>query len=47
MTAGFKIGDVRIGGRGLVAPMTGVTDLPCVRAASRRGAAYVTTEKVD
>jgi nifR3 family TIM-barrel protein len=46
MTAGFKIGDVEIAGRVLVAPMTGVSDLPFRRAASRLGAAYVATEMV-
>src|SRR6185312_9309158 len=43
---GFTIGDVRIGGRVLVAPMTGVSDLPFRRTASRLGAAYVATEMV-
>jgi tRNA-dihydrouridine synthase B len=43
---GVKIGDVRIGGRVLVAPMTGVSDLPFRRTASRLGAAYVATEMV-
>jgi nifR3 family TIM-barrel protein len=42
----FMIGDVRIGGRVLTAPMTGVSDLPFRRAASRLGAAYVATEMV-
>ena len=41
-----KIGDVCIGGRVLVAPMTGVSDLPFREAASRLGAAYVATEMV-
>jgi nifR3 family TIM-barrel protein len=40
------IGDVRIAGRVLTAPMTGVSDLPFRRAASRLGAAYVATEMV-
>jgi nifR3 family TIM-barrel protein len=40
------IGDVRIPGRVLVAPMTGVSDLPFRRAAARLGAAYVATEMV-
>jgi tRNA-dihydrouridine synthase B len=40
------IGDVRIGGRVLLAPMTGVSDLPFRRAASKLGAAYVATEMV-
>jgi len=43
---GLTIGDVRIGGRVLVAPMTGVSDLPFRRTASRLGAAYVATEMV-
>src|SRR6476659_7726014 len=42
----FSIGNVTIGGRVLLAPMTGVSDLPCRRAASRLGAAYVATEMV-
>lgn len=40
------IGDVEIAGRVLIAPMTGVSDLPFRRAASRLGAAYVATEMV-
>ncbi len=43
---GINIGDVRIGGRVLVAPMTGVSDLPFRTTASRLGAAYVATEMV-
>jgi len=46
MTSGFAIGDVRIGGRVLTAPMTGVSDLPFRRTASRLGAPYVATEMV-
>jgi tRNA-dihydrouridine synthase B len=46
MSEGLTIGDVRVGGRVLIAPMTGVTDLPFRRAASRLGAAYVATEMV-
>jgi nifR3 family TIM-barrel protein len=42
----FRIGDVTINGRVLTAPMTGVSDLPFRRAASRLGAAYVATEMV-
>ncbi|MEJ1968207.1 MAG: tRNA dihydrouridine synthase DusB [Rhizomicrobium sp.] len=45
MTA-VDIGGVVIGGRVLTAPMTGVSDLPFRRAASRLGAAYVATEMV-
>jgi tRNA-dihydrouridine synthase B len=44
--APFLIGDVRVGGRVLTAPMTGVSDLPFRRAASKLGAAYVATEMV-
>jgi nifR3 family TIM-barrel protein len=40
------IGDVCVPGRVLTAPMTGVSDLPFRRAASRAGAAYVATEMV-
>ncbi len=46
MTNGLTIGDVHVGGRALMAPMTGVSDLPFRRAASRLGAAYVATEMV-
>ncbi len=46
MTAAFAIGGVPIGGRVLLAPMTGVSDLPFRQAASRLGAAYVATEMV-
>jgi nifR3 family TIM-barrel protein len=44
--SGLVIGGVKIGGRVLTAPMTGVSDLPFRRAASRCGAAYVATEMV-
>ena len=46
MEQGFDIAGVRIGGRVLTAPMTGVSDLPFRRAASRLGAPYVATEMV-
>jgi tRNA-dihydrouridine synthase B len=46
MNPGFTIGGVPIGGRVLTAPMTGVSDLPFRRAASRLGAPYVATEMV-
>jgi len=46
MTTGLSIGGVPIGGRVLTAPMTGVSDLPFRRAASRLGAPYVATEMV-
>jgi nifR3 family TIM-barrel protein len=42
----LQIGDVTVPGRVLVAPMTGVSDLPFRRTASRLGAAYVATEMV-
>jgi nifR3 family TIM-barrel protein len=42
----LRIGDVEISGRVLTAPMTGVSDLPFRRAASRLGAPYVATEMV-
>jgi nifR3 family TIM-barrel protein len=44
--SGLTIGGVRVGGIVLTAPMTGVSDLPFRRAASRLGAAYVATEMV-
>jgi len=46
VTSSFDIGGVRIAGRVLTAPMTGVSDLPFRRAASRLGAPYVATEMV-
>lgn len=46
MSTGLQIGDVRIAGRVLMAPMTGITDLPFRQVASRLGAAYVATEMV-
>ncbi|MBU6444766.1 MAG: tRNA dihydrouridine synthase DusB [Alphaproteobacteria bacterium] len=46
MARTLRIGDVAIGGRVLLAPMTGVSDLPFRRAAARAGAAYVATEMV-
>ena len=42
----LHIGDVRVPGRVLLAPMTGITDLPFRRLVSRLGAAYVATEMV-
>jgi nifR3 family TIM-barrel protein len=41
-----RVGEVEVGGRCWIAPMTGVSDLPFRRAASRLGAAYVATEMV-
>ena len=46
MTSSLTIGNVKINGRVLTAPMTGVSDLPFRRAAARLGAAYVATEMV-
>src|SRR5882724_11277417 len=46
MSNGLKLGSVEVGGRVWIAPMTGVSDLPFRRAASRLGAAYVATEMV-
>jgi nifR3 family TIM-barrel protein len=46
MTEGLDIGGVKVAGRVLAAPMTGVTDLPFRRILSRLGAAYVSTEMV-
>ncbi len=45
-SVGFHIGDVHIPGRVLTAPMTGVSDLPFRRVASKLGAPYVATEMV-
>ncbi len=42
----MRIGDVTIPGRVWLAPMTGVSDLPFRRLASRLGATYVATEMV-
>lgn len=46
MSKGLVIGDVQIGGRVLMAPMTGITDLPFRQLASQLGARYVATEMV-
>jgi tRNA-dihydrouridine synthase B len=46
MSSSVRVGSVEIGGRAWIAPMTGVSDLPFRRAASRLGAAYVATEMV-
>jgi nifR3 family TIM-barrel protein len=46
MSSTVKVGDLEIDGRCWIAPMTGVSDLPFRRAASRQGAAYVATEMV-
>jgi nifR3 family TIM-barrel protein len=42
----LRIGSHQVKGRAWLAPMTGVSDLPSRRAASRLGAAYVATEMV-
>jgi nifR3 family TIM-barrel protein len=46
MSSPLKLGGVEVGGRVWIAPMTGVSDLPFRRAASRLGAPYVATEMV-
>jgi nifR3 family TIM-barrel protein len=46
MNDGLSIAGIPIGTRVLLAPMSGVSDLPFRRAASRLGAAYVATEMV-
>jgi nifR3 family TIM-barrel protein len=46
MSSSLEVGRVSVGGRVWIAPMTGVSDLPFRRAASRLGAAYVATEMV-
>ena len=46
MSNSLKVGSVEVPGRAWIAPMTGVSDLPFRKAASRLGAAYVATEMV-
>jgi tRNA-dihydrouridine synthase B len=46
MSNRLRVGEVEIAGRTLLAPMTGVSDLPFRRTASRLGAVYVATEMV-
>lgn len=46
MSTTLKVGSVEVAGRVWIAPMTGVSDLPFRVAASRLGAAYVSTEMV-
>jgi tRNA-dihydrouridine synthase B len=46
MSSMLELGSVKVRGRVWIAPMTGVSDLPFRRAASRLGAAYVSTEMV-
>lgn len=43
---GISIGGVGIGMRALIAPMSGVSDLPFRKTAARQGARYVATEMV-
>ncbi len=43
---GLKIGDVEVAGRVLIAPMTGVSDLPFRQMAHKLGAPYAATEMV-
>lgn len=46
MRNALELGDVTVAGRVWIAPMTGISDLPFRRAASRLGAVYVATEMV-
>jgi nifR3 family TIM-barrel protein len=46
MSKSLAVGRIEVGGRVWIAPMTGVSDLPFRRAASRLGAPYVATEMV-
>ena len=46
MGSSLRVGDIDVGGRVWLAPMTGVSDLPFRKAASKLGAAYVATEMV-
>ncbi len=46
MSEALRIGDVEIPGRVLIAPMTGVSDLPFRRMAHKLGAPYAATEMV-
>ncbi|HEY8617970.1 tRNA dihydrouridine synthase DusB [Phenylobacterium sp.] len=46
MSNKLRVGSVEVAGRAWIAPMTGVSDLPFRRAASRLGAPYVATEMV-
>lgn len=46
MSRSLRVGDVEVGGAVWIAPMTGVSDLPFRKAASKLGAAYVATEMV-
>src|SRR5258706_16467459 len=46
MSSVLTLRDIAVAGRVWIAPMTGVSDLPFRRAASRLGAAYWATEMV-
>lgn len=46
MSNTLTVGNVEVGGRAWIAPMTGVSDLPFRKAASKLGASYVATEMV-
>ena len=46
MSSALKLNNVAVGGNVWIAPMTGISDLPFRRAASRLGASYVATEMV-
>jgi tRNA-dihydrouridine synthase B len=46
MSMGLKVGEIEVGGRVWMAPMTGVSDLPCRLVQARMGASYVATEMV-
>lgn len=46
MSSSLTLDKVEVGGRVWIAPMTGISDLPFRRAASRLGAPYVATEMV-
>ena len=46
MQDGFFIGDIHVAGRVLIAPMTGVSDLPFRGIAHKLGASYAATEMV-
>lgn len=46
MSMGLQVGKIAVGGRVWMAPMTGVSDLPCRLSQARMGASYVATEMV-
>ena len=45
-TQGLKIRDIQLGGRVILAPMSGVTDMPFRRLVKREGAALVVSEMI-